>query len=113
MIAEQLDTGRYLETRSVWRRTGDAEHPWETRVGGACWKVRVNDFPEETLYTLLIDGAPVLDLDSWPDAWMRSETAGRVAAPLGAVAPLLPGGDENEEVGIEDLTGFQIEEGGE
>ena len=58
--------------RSVaWRRTASAEQPYEAEVDGQRWTVRVNDFPAEPLYTLLIDGARVEDLDAWPIAWER------------------------------------------
>jgi hypothetical protein len=55
----------------TFRRTGSAELPYEAEVDGARWVVRVNDFPAEPLYTLLIDGRAVGDLDAWPPAWRR------------------------------------------
>jgi len=57
----------------AWRRTASAEHPYEADVDGQRWTVRVNDFPAEPLYTLLVDGQPVEDLDAWPGAWRRPE----------------------------------------
>jgi hypothetical protein len=35
--------------------------------------IRVNDFPAEPLYTLLVDGEEVEDLEDWPEAWTRPE----------------------------------------
>ena len=29
----------------------------------------VNDFPAEPIYTLVVDGVALVDLDHWPDAW--------------------------------------------
>jgi hypothetical protein len=59
-------------TREVsFRRTASAERPYEAEVDGRRWTVRVNDFPAEPLYTLLVDGEPVEDLDAWPPAWRR------------------------------------------
>jgi hypothetical protein len=55
----------------VWRRTASAEHPYEAEVDGRRWTIRVNDFPAEALYTLLVDGEPVEDLEEWPAAWRR------------------------------------------
>jgi len=55
----------------TWRRTASAEHPYEAEVDGHRWTVRVNDFPAEALYTLLVDGAAVEDLEAWPEAWKR------------------------------------------
>ncbi len=54
-----------------WRRTASAEVPYEADVDGRRWTVRVNDFPAAALYTLLVDGAPVEELDAWPEAWER------------------------------------------
>lgn len=55
----------------TWRATKSAEVPYEAEVDGQRWAVRVNDFPAEPLYTLLVDGARVLDLEDWPRAWHR------------------------------------------
>src|SRR5262249_8474887 len=55
----------------VWRRTASAEVPYEAEVDGRRWVVRVNDFPAEPLYTLLVDGVAVENLEAWPKAWKR------------------------------------------
>lgn len=58
--------------------------PWCTGpgTGGICfvadrdkhrWEVRLNDFPVEPLYTLLIDGFEVLHFDEWPNFWHRPQ----------------------------------------
>jgi hypothetical protein len=57
----------------TWRRTGSAEHPYEAEVEGRRWTVRVNDFPAQVLYTLLVDGVEAEDLEEWPAAWTRPE----------------------------------------
>jgi len=64
-------------TRALtWEHTGDAEEPWQAEVNGACWRIRVGDFPAEALYTLLVDDEEVLELDEWPDAWTRGPREG-------------------------------------
>ena len=35
------------------------------------WTIRINDFPEEPLYTLLVDGEEILHFDDWPHFWIR------------------------------------------
>jgi len=55
----------------VWSSAQDPEHPFSARVGDETWVVRVNDFPEEVLYTLLIDGRKVASFDDWPPSWRR------------------------------------------
>ena len=59
------------ERRIAWRRTASGELPYEAEVDGHRWTVRVNDFPAEALYTLLVDGVPVEDFDAWSSAWER------------------------------------------
>lgn len=61
----------HRERAVAWRATKSAELPYEAEVDGRRWAVRVNDFPAEPLYTLLIEGAPVENLDDWPGAWKR------------------------------------------
>ncbi len=55
----------------AWRRAASAEHPYEAEVDGRRWTIRVNDFPAEALYTLLVDGEPVEEIEAWPAAWAR------------------------------------------
>lgn len=54
-----------------WAHTGDAEFPYQAVIDGRRWTIRVNDFPEAPLYTLLIDDQTVLDVEDWPSAWLR------------------------------------------
>jgi len=67
-----MESTQALARALSWERTGDAEVPWRVEVDGTAWRIRVNDFPAEALYSLLIDDAEVLDFDDWPDAWARN-----------------------------------------
>jgi hypothetical protein len=55
----------------AWRRTGDGEFPYAASCDGVELRLRVNDFPAEPLYTLLVNGQPALDLEDWPAPWLR------------------------------------------
>jgi hypothetical protein len=56
-----------------WRETDVGEYPYSTVYDGQRLVLRVNDGPDEaSLYTLMIDGRPVLDVEEWPAAWRRS-----------------------------------------
>jgi hypothetical protein len=58
-------------TPFAWELTGDGEFPYGAEVGGRALTLRSNDFPAEPLYTLLIDGCEIEDLEEWPAAWVR------------------------------------------
>jgi len=60
-----------LGRRLSWRATDDADCPYALAVDGRDWLIRVNDFPAEPFYTLLIDGREVGDFDDWPVLWRR------------------------------------------
>lgn len=40
-------------------------------TSGLSLTIRMNDFPEQPLYTLFLDGQAVADFDDWPSGWMR------------------------------------------
>ncbi|HEY0986983.1 MAG TPA: hypothetical protein VGD80_08025 [Kofleriaceae bacterium] len=70
------DRGRpeqLLARHAVWHAAPDAEHPYETRFAGQRWQVRLNDFPAEVLYSLLIDGREVARFNDWPAAWLKPD----------------------------------------
>ena len=54
-----------------WASTQDAEFPYRLVVDNAQWVIRLNDFPDSALYTLLIDDREVMDFDDWPYTWKR------------------------------------------
>ncbi len=54
-----------------WQRSRDAEFPFELHTQGQHWQIRLNDFPAEAMYTLIIDQQPIVDFDDWPRAWSR------------------------------------------
>lgn len=61
----------YLTEKIVWRKTADPKHPYEANFDGEKCTIRVNDFPDEHLYTLLVDGLETADFDDWSSAWQR------------------------------------------
>ena len=56
----------------VWHPTNDALLPFRAEVGADSWRLRLDDFPAEHLYTLLINGREVGAFDDWPKNWKRS-----------------------------------------
>jgi len=63
----------HLERAVGWTRGDDLEMPWGALVDGQTWRVRLNDFPDEPMYALLVDGVPVGDFHDWPEAWTSSD----------------------------------------
>ena len=55
----------------AWDTGADAEHPYETQVDGQRWQIRINDFPAEVLYSLLVEGYEIMRFNDWPSAWRR------------------------------------------
>ena len=67
--AKQIDAA--TRRKIQWTLTGNSQIPYTAPVDGIEWRIQVNDFPAEALYTLLINNQPVGDLDDWPEAWTR------------------------------------------
>jgi hypothetical protein len=42
------------------------------RVQGARWKLKMNDFPDEPLWSLFIDGRRMADFSDWPPEWTKA-----------------------------------------
>jgi hypothetical protein len=60
-----------LQTEVSWSATDDPIRPYEAKVGSDIWVVQVNDFPDEQLYTLLVNGQESGSFDDWPTKWKR------------------------------------------
>jgi uncharacterized protein YjaG (DUF416 family) len=63
--------GQHLARELAWTATGDVDHPWAARVDGVPWRVRLNDFPDDFMYSLVIDDAEVAGFHDWPETWQR------------------------------------------
>jgi len=62
----------YLAEKLAWQKTADPKHPYETNLDGERCVIRVNDFPDEHLYTLIVNGVEVADFDDWSATWKRT-----------------------------------------
>ena len=76
-----------LRQVTVWRKTGDLNIPWDAQVPGHLWQIRINDFPREYMYTLIVDGEEIGDFNKWTDVWDRGEKKPEVPAAVIALAP--------------------------
>jgi hypothetical protein len=58
--------------RPIPWKTATAGKPhivFEAEVDADQWELRMNDFPDEPLYTLLINDRPIIHFDNWPSVW--------------------------------------------
>ncbi len=93
----------YLREPIIWHKTGDPEYPYETRQETQKLTIRLNDFPEEHLYTLLADSEPVISFDDWPEIWIReaNETIRDLYRDVcDIVSPTSDGGPRVDEIGV-------------
>lgn len=65
------DLGEQLGRELSWGSTSDPAHPWAAEVDGNTWRIRVNDFPDELMYSLIIGGESAGDFHDWPETWTR------------------------------------------
>lgn len=40
-------------------------------VDGGDWCIRINNFPDEPLYTLIINNEEILHFNDWPSWWLK------------------------------------------
>jgi hypothetical protein len=60
---------KYVEKDVHWNKQGDVDYPFISNVDGKIWKLRLNDFPEEHLYTLTVDDKAIFSFDDLPNTW--------------------------------------------
>jgi hypothetical protein len=46
-------------------------HGYEVRVRGHTWVLKMNDFPDEPLYSFYVDGQRIGDFSDWPPSWEK------------------------------------------
>ena len=64
-------TLNYLAKTIAWKRTTDPQYPFAAEVEGDRRIIRLNDFPDEHLYTLIVNGKEIISFDDWSAKWSR------------------------------------------
>lgn len=67
-MSEFLTPKELLLRQIVWTKIGPAH--WTAYVDGQLCELRMNDFPEEPLFTIIVNGR-TLDINDAPRAWAR------------------------------------------
>ncbi len=60
---------RKLRTKLTWHVIEHELYELEASHNLDTWNISVNDYPEEDLYTLYINGSRQLDFNSWPSEY--------------------------------------------
>lgn len=64
----------FVQTLTWEKSTTSTQWPYTLHLGAKQWRVRLNDFPEEPLYSLFIDDCHIGDFDDWPESWQRASS---------------------------------------
>jgi len=83
----------YQKERMTWHETKDPEYPFSARINQDNYLIRLNDFPDESLYTLFVNNEEIGDLEDWPERWIIS---GNVKAQESARTERVRKGIQNE-----------------
>jgi hypothetical protein len=74
--ARQAELSQHLNTSVIeWTSTSDLNLPWSADQH---WHIRINDFPDAYMYSLLVGEDVIGDFHDWPAAWTRAEGPGSV-----------------------------------
>jgi len=70
-VSNNWDEHPELRRHVGWRTASGAKRyiEFEAKVDSQLWSVRLNDFPDEPLYSLLVDDEEVIHFDDWPHFW--------------------------------------------
>jgi hypothetical protein len=61
----------YFKTNIRWDKTEDPFFPYKALINEILLKLRLNDFPEEPMYTLIVNNEAFESFDDWPSTWFR------------------------------------------
>jgi hypothetical protein len=69
------DVPEYRGKQLLWKELQGVPggYIFQTNVESMLWKVRLNNFPDEPLYTLVVNGEDVIHFNEWPKEWEKEE----------------------------------------
>lgn len=66
-----MSNASYFKEEILWARTVLGEFPYKNEHETGTLMIRINDFPEENLYTLICNDKEVKHFDEWPKLWNK------------------------------------------
>jgi uncharacterized protein YjaG (DUF416 family) len=63
--------GPWMTRELTWRTTDHPEFPWAADLDSDHLQIRLNDFPDAFMYSLIINQNNVGDFHDWPENWQR------------------------------------------
>ena len=64
---------KFFNKKILWQKTDDVEFPYISIRENEKRKIRLNDFPQEPMYSLLINDEVICDFDDFPINWEKVE----------------------------------------
>lgn len=66
-----LDFPQIASAKPIWRtaRNNKPHIVFDAMEDGVLWEVRLNDFPDEPAYSLLVNGVVIIHFNDWPVSW--------------------------------------------
>ena len=71
--------GDITKKEIVWKPSKDVLHPYHAEVAGEHVKLRMNDFPEEPLYTVMHDNKELFHINDFMKNWVEHQPAATAA----------------------------------
>ena len=65
------ELGERVAREVSWRDTNDVNYPWSTEISEETWRVGLNDFPDDLIYTLTVNDKIIGKFHRWPERWHR------------------------------------------
>ena len=67
------DASEYLILGVVWKRIRDSNDGriYQSTDQDPAWFIRLNDYPDEPLHTLLVGSKEIIHFNEWPSEWVR------------------------------------------
>jgi len=64
------DFPQYKAANVVWKRKLLGAG-YKASINGQAWEIRLNDFPSEPAYTLIVERQEILHFNDWPECWIK------------------------------------------